>query len=81
VKGFGCRPDHGGGAGYAGRRRKASRGGNRGPASATVEVAVGLWGFEAGADVGEAELAADARAGLLRPGAGHGASGPFPHPR
>lgn len=30
VKGFGCRPDHEGGAGHAGRRRKASRGGNRG---------------------------------------------------
>ncbi|MDI4664311.1 hypothetical protein K9U40_08195, partial [Xanthobacter autotrophicus] len=38
VKGFGCRPDHDGGAGHAGRRRKASRGGNRGPTSAMVEV-------------------------------------------
>ena len=45
VKGFGCRPDHDGGADRAGRRRKASRGGNRGPTWATVEVVAVLWGF------------------------------------
>ena len=85
MKGFGCRPDHDDGYARAGRRRKASRGGNRGSASATVEVVAALWGFGVATGGGQGERAVDAGRdhwiGPLRRAAGRRTNDLVPQPR